>query len=130
MSVRGDLAAALAAAVATDFPAIEVYGTPEDVTQLPAIVLAPGDPWVEPSSMGQGGNRTYKWSYVVQLCVLRADPRSALDNLEALWFLMVDGAGTLGGSTRALGGPAMVELAGIQALVAECEVELMTTRKA
>lgn len=129
MSVRGDLADALAAAVAADFPGLEVYASPDDVTQLPAVVLAPGDPWVVPTSLGQAGDRVYEWSYLVQVCVLRADPRSALDNLEALWFLLIQGAGTLGGSARSLGAPASVELAGVQALVAECEVQLMTTRK-
>jgi len=129
MSVRGDLADALAAAIAPDFPAIQVYATPDDVTQLPAVVLAPGDPWAVPTSLGKAGSRVYEWSYLVQVCVLRADPRSALDTLEALWFLVLEGAGTLGGAARSLGAPASVELAGVQALVAECEVQLMTTRQ-
>ena len=131
MSIREDLATAIAAQLAVEpvWDGLEVYATPDDVTQVPAVVLVPANPWAAPATMGRNSPGATVWAFNVQLMVLRADPESALDLLEQLYFDVTLGAGTLGASTRGMSAPEQIQAAGIPVLVAELSIELMTTRK-
>lgn len=127
MAVRDDLAAAIEAAIASQWPQVAVYGHPADVTQLPALVLVPGDPWCQPASFGPG---TLEWQFTLSMCGHRAAPESTMAMMEALRPLVEQGLNTLGGRWSQLGKPATIELAGTQALVAEMDLFLLTERQA
>jgi len=131
VSIRGDVADAIAAALAAEFPRVQVYATPEDLTTVPAVVLVPADTWAEPATMGKAGQAgAWRWAWDVQLVASRTDPASALDTMEGLLFAITQGVGTLGGAVRSLDGPDTADVNGIPVLVAECRVELHTTRRA
>ena len=128
MTVRAELAAAIATAVEPDFPGVQVYGHPEDVTQLPAIVLVPDDDWAMPATFGSAG-QVIKWTFQVSIAAHRADVESAMDLIEELRPLIVQGIGQLGGRWVTLSKPDTIELAGIQALASFMAIELMTERQ-
>ena len=128
MTVRAELAQAITDAVLPDFPAVQVYGHPEDVTQVPAIVLVPDDEWAAPATFGAKA-QVVKWSFMVSIVALRADVESAMDLIEDLRPLIVEGIGTLGGRWVTLSKPDTIELAGIQALASFMAIELMTERQ-
>jgi len=129
--VRADLAAAITDAVRPTYPQVQVYGHPEDVTQLPALVLVPGDPWCRPTTMGGGGGGagTLEWQFHLAICAHRAPVESSIELMEALRQLVEQGLTTLGGRWSQLGNPDTIELAGTQALVAEMDLFLMTERQ-
>lgn len=127
-TVRAALAEAIAAAVAPTQPGVQVYGHPEDVTQLPAIVLVPDDVWAEPASFGSGA-QVVKWAFQVSIAAHRADVESAMDLIEELRTLITQGVGTLGGRWVTLSKPDTIELAGIQALASFMAIELLTERQ-
>ena len=130
MSIRGDVADAIAQALAGPFPGVQVYATPEDLTTVPAVVLVPADTWAEPATMGRSGQAgAWRWAWDVQLVTNRNDPASALDTMEGLLFAVTQGVAALGGAVRSLDGPDTTEVNGIGCLVAECRVELHTTRR-
>ena len=128
MTVRAELVAAIEAAVLPDFPGVQVYGAPEDVTQLPAIVLVPDDEWATPATYG-GTAQVIKWACQVSIAAPRADVDSAIDLIESLRPLIVEGLNTLGGKWSSLSKPDTIELAGIQALASFMAIELMTGRQ-
>lgn len=127
MGVRQDLADAITAEVSPVWPKVQVYAHPEDVTQLPALVLVPGDPWVQPASFGKQG--VLEWTFTLALCGHRAAPESTIELMESLRGLVARGVETLGGRWTQLGKPDTVELAGIQALVAEMDLAILTERQ-
>ena len=128
MTVRAELVAAIEAAVLPTFPAVQVYCAPEDVTQLPAIVLVPDDEWATPATYG-GSSQVIKWSFMVSIAGPRADVDSTIDLIEALRPLIVEGLNTLGGKWSSLSKPDTIELAGIQALTSFMAITLMTGRQ-
>ena len=93
MGVRADLAAAITAAVQPGHPRVQVYAHPEDVTQVPAIVLVPDDPWAEVGTFGGAGAGTLRWSFNVSMLAPRADVESAIELFEALRILIMEGIG-------------------------------------
>lgn len=129
MGVRQDLADAIAAAVTPTYPQVQVYAHPEDVTQLPALVLVPGDPWCRPTTFGGGGAGTLEWQFTLAIAGHRAAVESTMEMMEALRLLVEQGLNTLGGRWSQLANPDTIELAGTQALVAEMDLFLMTERQ-
>lgn len=128
MTVRAALVDAIEAAVLPTQPGVQVYGAPEDVTQLPAIVLVPDDEWAKPATMG-GTGQVIAWAFQVSIAAPRADVGSAMDLIEELRHLITEGIGTLGGRWVSLSKPDTIELAGIQALASFMAIELMTERQ-
>lgn len=128
MGVRADLAAAIAAAILADWPQVQMYAHPEDVTQLPAIVLVPADQWAKPASFG-GANQTVAWAFELSISGHRAAVESTMDMIESLRPLIVEGVGTLGGRWTELSKPDTIEMAGAQALASVMSIELMTERQ-
>lgn len=129
MTVRSELVAAIEAAVQPTHPGVQVYGIPEDVTQLPAIVLVPDDEWAKPATMG-GSSQVITWAFQVSIAGPRADVGSTMDLIEELRHLITQGLNTLGGRWVQLSKPDTIELAGIQALASFMAIELMTERQA
>lgn len=128
MSVRQVIVDAIEAAVQPTFPGVQVYAAPEDVTQLPAIVLVPDDEWATPATFG-GSGKVIKWAFQVTIAGLRADVGSAMDLIEDLRPLIESGINSLGGRWATLSKPDTIELAGIQALASFMAIELMTERQ-
>lgn len=128
MTVRASIADAIAAAIAPTWPQVQVYGHPEDVTQLPAIVLVPDDQWAEPATMG-GSGQVIRWKFQLSIAGHRAPVESTMDMIEALRPLIVEAIDTLGGRWVQLSKPDTIELAGAQALVSFMDIELMTERQ-
>ena len=129
MGVRADLKAAIEAAVQPDHPKVQVYAHPEDVTQVPALVLVPDDPWAEVGTFGPGGLGTIRWSFQLAMVAPRADVESAIELFEALRPLVLVGIGTLGGRFKTLGKPDTLILAGIDVLSATMEIDILTERQ-
>lgn len=127
MGVRSDLADAIAAAVNPTFPGVQIYAHPEDVTQVPCLVLVPDEPWAEIAAFGKLG--TLRWSFNVAMVASRADVEGAIELFEQLRVLILNGIATLGGKFKVLGKPDTLELAGIQVMSATMEIELMTERQ-
>lgn len=127
MGVRADLAEAIADAVAPTWPQVQVYAHPEDVTQLPAIVLVPGDEWAKPATFG-GVGQVIAWQFSLSIAGHRAAVESTIDMIEAIRPLIVEGIATLGGKWTQLSKPDTIEMAGAQALAAEMTIELLTER--
>lgn len=129
MGVRDDLAQAITDAVQPTYPQVQVYAHPEDVTQLPALVLVPGDPWCRPTTFGGGGAGTVEWQFTLAIAGHRAAVESTITMMEALRHLVEQGLATLGGRWSQLGKPDTIELAGTQAMLAEMDLFLMTERQ-
>ena len=127
MGVRSDLADAIAAAVNPTWPGVQIYAHPEDVTQVPAIVLVPDSPWAEPATFG-GTSQVIKWSFQLSLVGHRADVETTMEMMESLRPLVVEGIGMLGGKWSNLGKPDTLTLAGIQVLSATMDIDLLTER--
>lgn len=128
MSVRAALSEAIEAAVNPTWPQVQVYSHPEDVTQLPAIVLVPDDVWAQPATMG-GNTQVIAWAFQLSIAGHRAAVESTIDMIESLRPLIVQGIGTLGGKWSQLSKPDTIELAGAQALAAEMNIQLLTERQ-
>ena len=129
MGVRDDLAAAIAAKVQPTYPQVQVYGHPEDVTQVPAIVLVPGDPWAQVGGFGSPGTGVVRWAFQVSLVGHRAAVESTIELMEALRELVAQAVSGLGGRWMNLGQPQQTVLAGIDVLAATMDIELMTERQ-
>lgn len=129
MGVMADVADAIEAAVVPTYPQVQVYHAPEDVTQVPAIVLVPDDPWAEIASFGGAATGTVRWSYQVSIIGHRAAVESSIELMEGLRILIVEGISTLGGRWKMLGKPTTGTLAGIDVLVAMMEIDLLTERQ-
>jgi len=129
MGVRADLKAALEAAVNPTHPKVQVYAHPEDVTQVPAMVLVPDDPWAEVGTFGSGGAGTIRWSFQLSMIAPRADVESAIELFEVLRPLVIAGLNQLGGRWKSLGKPDTLELAGIQVMAATMEIDILTERQ-
>lgn len=129
MGVRQDLAEVIEAAVKPDHPRVQVYAHPEDVTQVPAIVLVPDDPWAEVGTFGGAGTGTLRWSFQVSMVAPRADVEGAIELFEQLRILIMEGIGQLGGRFKTLGKPDTLVLAGIDVLAATMEIDILTERQ-
>jgi len=129
MGVRADLAAAITAAVQPGHPRVQVYAHPEDVTQVPAIVLVPDDPWAEVGTFGGAGAGTLRWSFNVSMLAPRADVESAIELFEALRILIMEGIGNLGGRFKTMGKPDTLVMAGIEVMAATIEIDILTERQ-
>jgi hypothetical protein len=129
MGVRADLAAALAAAITPEIPAMQVYSHPEDITQLPAVVLVPGDPWCTPSTFGGNQSGTVSWAFTVSIVGHRSPVESTIDMMEQVRPLIEQAVGTLGGTWTGLGKPDTIELAGIMAMMADMDIAIRTGRQ-
>ena len=127
-TVRAALAEAIAAEVNPTWPQVQVYAHPEDVTQLPALVLVPDDMWAEPGTFG-GGGQVVRWQFQLTIAGHRAAVESTMEMIEALRPLVVQGIGTLGGRWLNLTKPDTLELAGAQALASFMGIELLTERQ-
>lgn len=127
MGVRQDLADAIATAVNPTYPQVQLYAHPEDVTQVPCLVLVPDDPWAEPATFG-GSTQVIKWMFQLSIVGHRAAVESTIEMMEALRPLVVDGISQLGGKWSSLGKPATINLAGIETLTATMDIELLTER--
>lgn len=127
MGVRADLAAAITAATLPTYPAVQMYALPEDVTQVPAMVLVPDDPWAEVVSFGTAP--VLRWSFQLSVIASRADVEAAIEIIEGLRPLVANGIGTLGGRFKSLGKPETLELAGIQVMSATIDIDILTERQ-
>ncbi len=127
MGVRADIADAIAAAIAPTWPQVQVYGHPEDVTQLPALVLVPDDVWAMPATFGSPG-QVIKWQFQVSIAGHRAAVESTIEMIESLRELVVAGIGTLGGQWTEISKPDTRSLAGAEALVSDMTITLLTER--
>lgn len=129
MGVRADLAAAIEAETLTTWPAVQIYAHPEDVTQVPAMVLVPDEPWAVPATFGGAGSGVIRWSFMLSMVHSRADVEAAIEMFEDLRPLIQKGIGQLGGRFKSLGKPDQIELAGIQVLSATMEIDVLTERQ-
>jgi hypothetical protein len=121
VSVRQELASVIAAAIASTYPSVQVYDHPEDVTQLPAVVIVPDDPWCEPSTFG-----AVRWRFQVSLMVHRSPVESSVVTMEGLRPLIAEAIAPLGGTWQGLSRPDTVEMAGVQVLMADMAISLIT----
>jgi hypothetical protein len=76
MSIRTELAAALRAAI----PGVAVYEYPVEVPLVPSIVIAPGDPYIEPYTYGPVPG--VEWRFRLTVLEHRGEPSVSLDALE------------------------------------------------
>jgi len=129
MGVRSDLAAAISAQVLPTYPGMQVYAHPEDITQVPALVLVPDDPWCEPATLGGNRSGTVRWSFELAILGHRGDPESTMEMMETVRPLVEQAVGSLGGTWTTLGKPDTVEVAGIMTLMASMNLALMTGRQ-
>jgi hypothetical protein len=104
-----------------------MYDAPEDIQQLPAMVLVPGDPWCQVSGLSRAG--VVQWNYTLALMVHRAPVEASIQLIESLRPLVVEGIGTLGGQWSMMRKPDTLEVSGLQALVAELDLTILTERQ-
>ena len=129
MGVRDDIAQVIADAVAPVYPAMQVYALPEDVQQLPAIVLMPNEPWVTPNTFGGSGAGTVSWQFIVAIVGTRANPEGTIAMMEQVRTLVEQGIGQLGGRWVDVGSPSTETISGVPALMCEMPIVLMTERQ-
>jgi hypothetical protein len=129
MGVRADIATVIAEAIAVDWPAVQVYGHPEDITQVPALVLVPDDPWCEPAHFGGGRSGVVRWNFQLAIVTHRAPVESSIEFMESVRTLVEAGIGQLGGQWSALGKPDTTEIAGSMQLMAVMDLHLLTERQ-
>lgn len=81
MSVRSELKAVLEAALTG---AVAVYDFPVEVPILPAVIIAPGDPYQAPLTYGPDGKAgSIVWQMRISILEPRAEISTSLDALEA-----------------------------------------------
>lgn len=79
--IRQDIADLLAGASAN------IYATPPTVPMLPAIIIVPADPYIQPITLGQ--NR-FKVRFKITFAVAMTDNASSLNTIEDLAFYAYD----------------------------------------
>lgn len=120
MGLRADLAAAIDAATPDG---VTVYDHPADVVAIPAIVIDPTDPWIEPATMG-----SWRWALVLHLVHARGDVSSALDWIEARRVEIQTALDGFGAQVGGLGAPDQIEVGEIETIQADLAVEIVTDR--
>lgn len=103
------------------------YPSPADVLSLPAVVVAPGDPYREPITFGQEGTYRERMRLVAHLLLARSQGDTALDQVDAAQdavFAALDGVpySTRWSATRVAG---TVDVDGIPALAATIDIEVL-----
>jgi len=129
MGVRADIASVIADAVQGTWPGVQVYGHPEDITQVPALVLVPDDPWCQPAHFGGSRSGVVQWNFTLAIVAHRAPVESSIEFMESVRGLVEAGIGQLGGQWSALGKPDTVEIAGAMQLMAEMDLHLLSERQ-
>jgi hypothetical protein len=129
MGVRDDIATVIADAIAVEWPGVQVYAHPEDVTQVPALVLVPDDPWCEPATFGGARAGVVRWNFQLAIVAHRAPVESSIEFMEAVRILVEQGIGQLGGQWSTLGKPDTTEIAGSMQLMAVMDLHLLTERQ-
>jgi len=81
MGIRSEIKTVLEAALTG---AVAVYEFPVEVPVLPAVIVAPGDPYQTPLTFGKDGRASsIRWSMRISILEPRAEISTSLDALEA-----------------------------------------------
>ena len=96
MGLRSDIETVLKAELSQP---VAVYGFPVEVPILPAVILAPGDPYQAPLTFGKNGRASsIIWQMRISILEPRAEPSTSLDALEARRLEITDALAQIPGA--------------------------------
>lgn len=111
--VRQDLADLLSGANAA------VYINPPEVPIVPAIIIVPGEPYIEPVLIGTG---RYKITFKLTFAVAMTNNQAALNNIEELIFYAY-GVLPIGYIVKETSAPSPVNLGNTDLLTSDITIE-------